>query len=245
MPAPCRIAILLDPDALDPRQTQIVRGLARAVADLALARGLRIPEDVGLVAADDDPVLCELPPALTSLHFDYAEVGVRAGQLLGRLMAGQRAPAKNVLVAPTLVPRLSTDRAAVADPLVAKALWFLDDRRTEAIRPRQVAEAVGLRLRALEGRLQRARGRTVAQEIARARVEHAKILLGDPGYSPCSVARQSGFGSYDALLRAFKRHAGMVPSAWQREALLRRRGAPDAETLRRRRRARRKRNGEA
>ncbi|MBL7222524.1 MAG: substrate-binding domain-containing protein [Candidatus Brocadiae bacterium] len=238
-------------------------GLARTVADLALSLGLRVPEDVGIIAADDDPVICALPPALTSLHFDYGEVGYRAAELLSRLIDGEAAPVwlddatgagpvdeemeeplghtphrvgipwrpwqQAALIAPTLVPRLSTDRAAIADPFVAKALYYIDDRRTESIDPRQVAAGMGVALRTLEVRFQLIRGRTIQQEIARARVEHAKLLLARSDLTLRAVAANSGFGSYDALLRAFKRHAGELPSAWRRNAMLRRQGSPDAE----------------
>ncbi len=247
---------------------------ARALAELALLRGLRIPEDVGIVAADDDPVLCELAPALTSIHFDYAEVGYRAAELLGRLMDeqqsvsarvaqppsaveagedsdtehrrgrlchtadrlmdGERPPERAVLVEPTLVPRRSTDRQAMADPLVAKALYWIDDRRTEPIHPRHVAEAMGVGPRALGKRLRRAGRGTILQEIIRARVEHAKVHLAHSRGPIRGLARECGFGSYMAMLDAFRRHVGMPPSAWRRQALLLRQGAEDAEPAKKR-----------
>ncbi|HUT32081.1 MAG TPA: substrate-binding domain-containing protein [Planctomycetota bacterium] len=249
-------------------------GLARTLANLALARGLRVPQDVGIIAADDDPVLCEMPPALTAIRFDYAEVGYRAAHLLDRLLHGQPPPKQAVLVTPTVVPRQSTDRESVADPLVADALWFIDSHRNEPIRPRDVAAAVGLAERTLRLRFRRAGRDTVHREIAKARIEHAKLLIENrttlplelrPGGPPvritldtsapdttanpelearldaelarhgdpearrrlqrhrrvraaqvASAAHDSGFGSYDALLRAFKRHAGAAPLAWKR-----------------------------
>ncbi len=260
-------------------------GLARAVADIALARGLRIPEDVGIIAADDDPVVTEMPPALTALRFDYAEVGYRAAELLDRLIAGEPRPKQAVLIEPTLVPRRSTDRQTVADPLVADALWFIDSRRTEAIRPRDVAAALGIGERTLQRRFRKAGRDTVQREIANARVEHAKLGLREmrrrgaplPGAPPVEVvfdgppaepggegwrqwaedprrraalvetradgtewirphplpmpteplarprraelpaiARESGFPSYHALLRAFKRRTGATPLAGKR-----------------------------
>jgi len=196
-------------------------GFARAVAELALRRGLRIPEDLALVAADNDPALCELSPPLTAIHFDYAEVGYRAAELLDRLMDGQPPPRHSVLVPPTLVPRRSTDRQSLADPLIARALWFIDSRRTEPIRPRHVAEAVGIGQRALGDRMRRTRGRTILQEIILARVEHAKLQLEGSRLPLRVVARESGFGSYEAMLRAFNRHLGMPPSAWRRQHVTR------------------------
>lgn len=226
-------------------------GLARAVADLALRQGLRVPEDIAIVAADDDPVLCELPPALSAIHYDYEELGWRAAQLLDRLMRGEPRPYKaNVLIPPTLVPRLSTDRARLGDPLVAKALAYIDSRRTERftlraldevnrtcdrLGPGDVAAAMGVGVRTLEKRVRAARGRTVAQEIALARVAHAKLCL-EEGLLPLPViAHESGFGSYAAMLRAFRVHVGKSPDAYRAEAALRRQGSADAEGYRKER----------
>ncbi|HUT33931.1 MAG TPA: substrate-binding domain-containing protein [Planctomycetota bacterium] len=165
-------------------------GFARVLAQLALARGLRIPEDVGIIAADDDPALHALTPALTSIRFDYAELGTRAAELLDRLMHGEAAPRGNVLIEPTLIPRRSTDRQALADDLVARALWFIDDRRTEPIDARQVAAGLGVTQRTLERRLRAAGRGTIAQEIAKARVEHAKLLLEDLARSRVRAQRR-------------------------------------------------------
>ncbi len=164
--------------------------LARIVAQLALARGLRIPEDLGLVAADDDPVVSELPPALTSIRFDYADLGHRAAELLDRLLRGEPPPRRAILVEPTLVPRQSTDRQSVADDAVARALWFIDDRRTEAVGPREVAAHLGVPARTLQRRVRAAGRGTVQQEIAKARVEHAKLLLEDVARSRVRAQRR-------------------------------------------------------
>jgi LacI family transcriptional regulator len=189
-------------------------GFARAMAELALARGLRIPRDLGILAADDDPVICGLPPALTALRFDYAEVGLRAAERLEAMMNGARVPVRPAVAPPELVPRRSTDREGTDDPLVADALWFIDSRRTESISPRSVAAGLGTSQRTLERRLREAGRGTIQQEIAKARVEHAKLHLADSGGPLSFVARLCGFGSVSALTRAFRRHVGMSPRAW-------------------------------
>ena len=191
--------------------------LARAVADQALGRGLRVPEDVGILAADDDPVVAALPPTISSLRFDYAQVGRLAARLLERLMEGAPAPRRASFVPPVLIPRQSTDRQATGDPLVADALWFIDSRRTEPIRPPQVAAAFGVGVRTLQRRFRAAGRLTVEQEIIKARVEHAKLLLARPEGTVRTIARDSGFGSYGAFVRAFRRHEHMRPSQWRQQ----------------------------
>ena len=191
--------------------------LAVLLADHLSRAGIRIPGDIGIVAADDDRVLCEPEPAITSVRFDYTEVGRRAAELLDRLMDGEPPPKQAVLIPPTIVPRRSTDRAGLADPLVAKALWFIDDRRTESIRPCHVAHHVGLSQRVLVERLRRAGHGTLVHEITRARIEHAKIHLAHIDTPVAVVARASGFGSVRSFRRAFRQHTGMTSTAWRRE----------------------------
>jgi len=201
-------------------------GFARILAQLALGRGLRIPHDLGIIAADDAPVACELPPALTSLHFDYALLGYRAAELLDRLIDGAPRPPRALLIEPTLVPRESTDRQALRDPLVAGALRFIDERRTEPLRPADVAAGLRVAQRTLQRRFRRAGRDTVQTEILKARVEHAKLDLAGGNAPLPAVARDSGFGSVAAMARAFRRHVGMAPIEWRRQAHLRRRGTP-------------------
>lgn len=223
-------------------------GLARAVADLALRQGIRIPQDLAIVAADDDPVVCALHPALTAVHFDYAEQGYQAAALLDRLIDGERPPDRAVLIDPTLVGRRSTDRKTLGDPVVARALLYIEQHCTERfdwrtldtgesdrMGPRHVAEAVGLSQSALGERMRAARGRTIAQEIARARVAFARYQLEHSEWKMPVIVHESCFGSYAAMLRAFRRHLGAAPSALRREARRRGRGSRDAEQRRRRR----------
>ena len=61
-------------------------------------------------------------------------------------------------------------------------------------------------------------GRTVQEEIRRARVEIAKRLLVTTGASIAEVAKQSGFTNAALLSIAFQRELGMPPSAYRRRS---------------------------
>jgi len=96
------------------------------LADLCVRKGLRIPHDVGLVGAGNDPAVClGAPLPLTSIDFAYERVGYRAAALLDHLMAGGAPPMGNVLIRPTLVARPSTGRAFFSDTVVADALAYI------------------------------------------------------------------------------------------------------------------------
>jgi len=190
--------------------------LARAVADAAARKGLRVPQDVGLVGGGNNVPLCELEePTLTSFEYHYETVGYRAAELLDRLMGGEPPPRRNVLIPPTLVPRASTDRRGVGDPCVARALDHIAAHLAEPIRAPDVAAASGLSQRQLERRMRDARGRTIVQEILGARLAEARHLLTTTDLSIAAIAAQAGFASRRALSAAFRREFSATPTAYR------------------------------
>ncbi|MFC1805705.1 substrate-binding domain-containing protein [Planctomycetota bacterium] len=187
---------------------------ARMVAQAALDKGLRIPDDVGIVGAGNDPLYCNWPPCpLTSIDFDYEAVGRRAARLLDHLIDGGVPPTRNIYIEPRLVPRASTDRRFRHDPLVADALAWIAAHCHEPIRVAHVAKAVGTSERHLRRRLKRVRDRTVRQEIVLARLARARDILAATALPQAEVARACGFASKRAFARAFRRYHGAAPGA--------------------------------
>ena len=148
--------------------------LALYLADLCAHKALRIPDDVGLIGAGNDPAVCHgAPLSLSSIDFALDQVGYRAAALLDRLMDGAAPPGRIIYIRPTLVPRHSTGRAFFPDTCVADALSYIATHSHRAIHVADVARAVGLSERQLLRRFRRTRGHSVAQEISRARLRHA------------------------------------------------------------------------
>jgi len=190
--------------------------LALHAAEACAARGLRIPEDVGIVGVGNDPAVCLGAPApLTSIDLGLEEVGYKAAVLLNRLMAGRPRLKGNVLVSPTLVARASTNRRLRGDGAVSRALDYIARRCHRPIRVADVAEAVGLSPRQLLRRVRSARRRTVAQEIRLARLRHAEELLQHTGLPLPRIAEAVGLSSDTHLIGAFTRRHGVSPAAWR------------------------------
>lgn len=187
--------------------------LAADLAGVARRLRLRVPEDVGLIAAGGGPALCGFcRTPLTSVRFDYEQVGVRAAQLLGRLMDGGAPPRHAPLIEPRLVPAASTDTWGVKDPLVARALDFIARHHAEPIRVGHVVQTAGLSQRQLVRRMKECRGTTIQQELVAARVHAARRLLDTTDTPLAAIAREVGFATRQALRRAFVRHCGVPPS---------------------------------
>ncbi|MEU1971568.1 substrate-binding domain-containing protein [Microbacterium sp. NPDC019599] len=86
---------------------------AMAFVDLALARGVSVPDDLSIVAYDDE--VAELfTPALTAVSPPRAAVGASAIDLLVRRIAEPDRPVHRVTVSPTLKVRRST--ASIGEP---------------------------------------------------------------------------------------------------------------------------------
>lgn len=69
------------------------------------AKGVRIPEDVSLIASNDTQVAQFFAPAITVIRYDGYELGREAAQLLLRRLKGEAVPVGSVEVASELIIR--------------------------------------------------------------------------------------------------------------------------------------------
>jgi LacI family transcriptional regulator len=82
--------------------------LAIGAIRTALARGLRVPDDLSVVGFDDSEHASLITPALTTVRQPLAEMGRTAVNLLRRLLDGQRVETLHVELGTRLVVRDST-----------------------------------------------------------------------------------------------------------------------------------------
>ena len=193
--------------------------VARVVAQSCLNRGLRIPEDVAIVAGTNEALICEGPsPSLTSMELGLDRLGHEAAMLLGRLMDGDPAPTKPLTLPPIgLIVRESTDFYAVEDELVDAALRFIAAQSHRPIGPDQVAEALDTSPRTLQYRFKECLGRAVATEIRRVRLERAKRELTQSQRSLADIARDVGFGTRIRMYQVFVRELDTTPSEYRKQ----------------------------
>jgi DNA-binding LacI/PurR family transcriptional regulator len=92
-----------DVTAIFVANDQMALGLLRALRE----RSRRVPEEVSVVGFDDIPEASYFVPSLTTVHQDFAELGRRVMDILGRVLAGEAQPSVD-LVPTTLVVREST-----------------------------------------------------------------------------------------------------------------------------------------
>ena len=191
----------------------------RYLIDICRARGLHVSQDVAIVGAGNEDIICDSPtPSLTSIDFGHSRIGYEAAALLDKLMSGEKAPTEPVFVPPAeLVPRQSTDVFATNDPLVTRALRFIAEHSHDRITVREVVEAVATNRRSLERRFRDSLGQSIAGEITRLRLERAKRRIVETDAPMKDIALDAGFRNADHFYKVFSRVEGMTPSRFREE----------------------------
>ena len=179
--------------------------------------GLCVPEQVAVLGADDDTLLCETcNPPLSGVVLTSERLGFEAAALLDRLLHGAKPPARPVLLEPSrIIVRQSTDTLAIDDEDLARAISFIRTHASSAIQVNDVLRIVHLSRRSLDRRFQQTLGRTVAEEIRRVHVERARHLLADTDMPVPKVAAAAGFGSREYFAHAFKLQTGLSPQQYR------------------------------
>jgi LacI family transcriptional regulator len=182
--------------------------------------GLHVPGEVAILGVAAGDINADSQPVgLSRVGVDLERVGYEAARMLAQLMRGERPESDIVRIPPrTVVLRESTDRQHLQDHEVNRALQFI---RLNADRPIQVADVVAVvrvSRSTLKTRFRRERNRTIQEEIRRAHVERAKLLLRHTKFSLSRIAADCGFVQSSRLSESFKRETGLTPRAYRQAA---------------------------
>lgn len=191
--------------------------LTRPVAAECLRRGWQIPEEVAIIGANDDAMLCEgIKPELSSIDAGLYRAGYRAAELLDHLLKGGAAPDGIVYSPPAdLVPRESTDVYAVADRTVGRAMRYIAEHCGTPLSVNDVVAHVGCSRRSLEKQFRAAGRRTINNEIIALRIELTKRLLAGTDDSIDDIAAKSGFGTAQHMRHVFRHQLKTTPTEYR------------------------------
>ncbi|WP_375450226.1 LacI family DNA-binding transcriptional regulator [uncultured Devosia sp.] len=81
--------------------------MAIGAMDLALSRGVRVPQDIAMVGVDNIDASNLVRPALTTMHIPAVEIGRTAGDLLMSRIAGTAGAMRHVMVQHDFIGRQS------------------------------------------------------------------------------------------------------------------------------------------
>jgi LacI family transcriptional regulator len=191
---------------------------ARQLAEICHFGGVRVPDDVAILAGDTDELLCEVStPPLSSVSVACERLGHEAAAMLHRMMDGNDPPKEPVLIAPHgVVSRQSTDVLAIDDPSVVRALRYIRTHAHHGIVVEDILREVPVSRRSLEIQFRSYLGRSPAEEIRRVRLERGKQLLGRRELSITEIAMACGFSNATRFGVAFRKSFGTTPRAFRK-----------------------------
>jgi LacI family transcriptional regulator len=174
----------------------------------------RVPEDLGVVGVDNNPLPNLAGLAISSVELPFREVGRRAALLLGERLQGRASTCLIRLPPIRVVARASTDAFMTRDPLVRKAQDYVESRRHKRVTVQEVTRAVASNRMTLGSRFQRELGTTILSYVRRRRVAYAEERLRQGDASVAQVAEECGYSSTSYFSRIFKgitgSHAGSI-----------------------------------
>lgn len=191
---------------------------SQQVAEACKLADLHVPEQVAILGANNDPMICDLAyPPLSSIALDTETAGYRTAEILAQMVAGQIPTDEVIPVEPThIVPRRSTDLLAINDPAVAQAVRFVREHAGQLIQVSDVVDSSTLSRSRLTRRFLSSLNRSISDEIARTRMEFIEKLLLETDMPIGRIARRIGYNSADHLARYFHRYRDLTPSAFRK-----------------------------
>lgn len=191
---------------------------ARPVAHYCRHLDYRIPDDIALIGADNDALVCELSsPPLSSIAVPWQQMGQTIAGMIRTMLRGAAVRPERIDVAPVgVVARRSSDLLSIDDPEVIAAVRWIRANAHRMLSVSDVARAVPAYRQRLERLFKAHLGRTIMQEVRLAHLAIAKELLASTDLPMPEIARRSGFSNATILGIAFQKELAMTPSAYRR-----------------------------
>jgi LacI family transcriptional regulator len=180
---------------------------------------LHVPDDVAVVAVDNDPAVCNFSnPRLSSISLNVEDAGYRAAGLLARWMSGKKRDYTAVAVKPSRVAtRESTDVVASGDEDVNMAMSYIRNNASHSFQVGDVVDHVGVSRRKLETRFRDVLGTSLHDSIRKARIERAIVLLVDTEMPLFEISRFLDYCGPSQFSRLFKRGTGLTPGEYRQQ----------------------------
>ncbi|MEI7435284.1 MAG: substrate-binding domain-containing protein [bacterium] len=191
--------------------------LARRGIEVCRQIGRSVPDEIAIVGAGDSPLDSVLAGiGLSSVKLPAREIGRRAAARLSALMHGDLRGARCERVPPErVIVRASSAGAGQRDPVVARALAYLDQHLSVPLPVARLARAAGASRRTLEKRFLQVFAHSPGEEIRARRMAMARELLRNTKLSVTQIAPQCGFPEIAHFTTLFRRRHGLPPAAWR------------------------------
>ncbi len=192
--------------------------LGRFLCGVSREMGLRIPEEVAVIGANNDDLVCGLSyPMLSSVSIPWDTIGEAVGEAVRSLIAGDAPPSEPILVpAGGVVLRHSANHLAVEDPTLRRAMTYFSEHIQEPITIEILCNDLRVARRGLEQKFREYFHCTPWEMLCKLRVTRAKQLLTETNHPISIISELSGFNDPERMAVVFKRVEGMPPSAFRK-----------------------------
>ncbi|MGC8624294.1 MAG: substrate-binding domain-containing protein [Phycisphaerae bacterium] len=191
--------------------------LAAYLIEACVEMGLRVPEDVAVLGADDDDLYVHIrEPEISSIPLRTNEIGFNAMAMLQSLIQKQPLPSNSILLVPDrVITRRSTDLLAVQDSIVREALVIIKQQLKNGIGPKGLAHRLEISKPTLQRHFFAALGRGPSEEIHRTQMELVQRLLADSRMPMAQITTEAGFSSPRRFSEWFHREVGTTPTQYR------------------------------
>jgi len=180
--------------------------------DAAHSANLKIPDDLAIIGVGNDELVCDFAhPPLSSVAMNTEHAGYEAAEALVE-MINSRGAKKNISCdSREIVERHSTNIFAIDDKLIAQAIQYIYAHTAENLHVDDIVRIIPLSRRALYQRFKKAIGRSIYEEIRRAKMDYAARMLMETNLPIVQISEKLGFLDAKNLARVFKKEKGMTP----------------------------------
>jgi len=194
--------------------------LGRLVCEAAVAAGMHVPEEVAVVGANNDELVCGLSyPPLSSMIIPWNRLGNLAGDWVLRLIAGEQAPQHALMVEPGPVnARQSTTLVAVDDTDLRRVIQFMREHFSENVGIGDLCDRLRISRRAVERKCGLYLHASPWEVLSRMRVDAAREHLARTDRPMGDIAERCGFANAEQFSVIFRKFTGQTPSGFRKSS---------------------------
>lgn len=192
LPKPCGILA-----SCDDRAYQII--------DVCREIGISIPQEIGILGVNNDPILCEnSDPKISSIQPDFKREGYLAARAISRMPREQTI----CIGVKQVVHRESTYPMSNSGKLVQKALAYIEKNATRKMTTLDVATHLHVSRSLLDLRFRELQGETVHAAILSRRLGEVKRRLLSKRDSIEKISADCGWDNINSLKNLFRKATG-------------------------------------
>ncbi|EDM26431.1 xylose operon regulatory protein [Lentisphaera araneosa HTCC2155] len=186
---------------------------------LAESMGLKVPNDLAILGADNNPLIARsLSTPLSSVETNQEGLGQQAALVLKDLMEGKGIGDHLYKLQPTsVVTRASTDVIASSNPVIRTALEIMNN--DISITAAEVAQQMDMTQQGLQRAFRTHFHLSPGQILRKLRIRFIKNALVHTDKSMEEIAFEAGFTSTPSLYLFFKREAGETPGNYKKNKI--------------------------